>query len=86
MCISRKHLAFLEAQNERDYMDEKITSETHLLFNEHRGHCQGCDRLDNGVQGDLYDECRLRILRYFVSAKRDDTERLVPMPTRLAGT
>jgi hypothetical protein len=79
MCIARKHLDFLDERNERDYKAGDIGYETYVRFADHVHQCRQCDLLDNGRQGDIYDECRVRILRYFISAKRDDMRRLVQL-------
>ncbi len=76
MCLSREHLAFLEARNEEDYEQGRIGYETHVRFADQSSRCAGCDLLDNGRQGDMLEECRLRILRFFISGRQDDERRL----------
>ncbi|MFW5878388.1 MAG: hypothetical protein ACOCVR_01085 [Myxococcota bacterium] len=78
MCVSRRHLALLEAQNEEHFRKGLIGYETYVRFADQSRRCWECSLMDNGRQGDMLDECRLRMLRYFVSAKRDDAERGPP--------
>lgn len=77
VCISRSHLAFLERSNEEDYAAGRIGYETWVRFSDHAERCWECPLLENGVHGDMFEECRVRLLRFFISAKRDDAERLV---------
>lgn len=79
MCISRANLDFLDVANERDYKSGKIGYETYVRFADHALQCRQCELLDNGKQGDIYDECRVRVLRYFVAAKRDDAKRIAQL-------
>lgn len=79
MCISRKNLDYLDVCNEQDYRSGKIGYETYVRFADHALQCRQCELLDNGKQGDIYDECRTRVLRFFVAAKRDDAKRLDEM-------
>lgn len=71
MCISRKHIDFLDASNEDDYRAGKVSYETYIRMSDIASRCRQCDRLDNGRQGDILDECRVHYLRLFVSMKRD---------------
>jgi hypothetical protein len=82
MCISRKHLDFMSGINDGHYKAGRIGYETYIRFAEHAGICQKCELLDNGTQGDIFNECRVRVLRYFVSAKRDDAARLTLLKHR----
>ncbi|RMG11102.1 MAG: hypothetical protein D6729_18475 [Deltaproteobacteria bacterium] len=73
MCIARRHLDYLVARNEEDRAAGRIGYETHLRFEDLAERCRECPLLDNGRQGDMYEECRIRLLRYFVAARRDDS-------------
>ena len=79
MCISRVYLDYLDVVNEEDYKAARIGYETYVRFADHSLQCRQCELLDNGKQGDIYDECRIRALRFFVSAKRDDAKRLAKL-------
>lgn len=82
MCISRKHLEFLVERNERDHDAELIGYETHLRFEDQSERCLECPLFDNGKQKDMYEECRVRILRFFISGRRDDEKRLATAPAQ----
>jgi hypothetical protein len=71
MCLSRKVVAFLERSNERDFDGGRASYETYARFCDIVGRCRSCRLFDNGVYGDMYGECRLHVLRVFVSMKRD---------------
>ena len=76
VCISRSHLTFLGRSNEEDYAAQRIGYETWVRFTDQAERCRECPLLENGAQGDMFEECRVRLLRFFISAKRDDAERL----------
>ncbi|MDF1562168.1 MAG: hypothetical protein P1V51_03945 [Deltaproteobacteria bacterium] len=76
MCISRQHLTYLVDRNEEDYERGNIGYETHVRFVDQSTRCETCTLLDNGRQGDMMEECRLRILRFFIAGRRDDERRL----------
>ena len=84
MCVSRRHLAYLEGKNEDHFREKLISYETYVRFADQSRRCWECPLMDNGLQGDMLDECRLRMLRYFVAAKRDDAERPPPTSGRMA--
>lgn len=84
MCVSRRHLVYLETKNEDHFRDGLIGYETYVRFADQAQRCWDCSLMDNGVQGDMLDECRLRLLRYFVAAKRDDAERGPPSSDKVA--
>ena len=73
MCISRAHLDYLVARNESDYAAGRIGYETHVRFDTLAEQCRACPLMDNGRQGDMYETCRVQLLRYFVAARRDDS-------------
>ncbi len=71
MCISRRHVDFLDASNEDDYRLGRVSYETYIRMSDIASRCRQCDRMDNGQQGDILEECRVHYLRLFVSMKRD---------------
>jgi hypothetical protein len=83
MCISRTHLDYLEERNETDFREKRIGYETYVRFADQSRRCWECPLMDNGLQGDMLEECRLRMLRYFVAAKRDDAQRGPPSPAEV---
>jgi len=76
MCLTREHLELLTARNEEDYSAKRIGYETYIRFGDQSERCEGCPLLSNGVQGDMFEECRLRLLRFFIAGRRDDELRL----------
>lgn len=75
MCLARKHVDFLGRTNEIDFQQRKISYETYIRFCDVLERCRGCDLCDNGEQGDILGDCRVHVLRMFISMKRD-SERL----------
>ena len=71
MCLSRKHVEYLERSNEDDYQQRRVSYETYVRFCDITQRCQECDLLDNGTHGDILGDCRLHLLRLFISMKRD---------------
>lgn len=71
MCMSRKHVEYLERTNESDYQQGKISYETYIRFTDIVDRCRECDLCDNDKFGDILSECRVHFLRVFVSMKRD---------------
>ena len=76
MCISREHLVYLADRNEEDYAVGRIGYETHIRFDDQASRCERCELLGNARQGDMMEDCRLRILRFFIAGRRDDEKRL----------
>lgn len=79
MCLTRDHLQFLDETNEADYAAERIGYETYVRFQDQHDRCVECPLLDNGRQGDMYEDCRVHFLRFYISAKRDDDRRYQTM-------
>jgi len=75
MCLSRKHVDYLERSNETEFQQGKISYETYVRFTDIVDRCRECELCGNGEYGDIMGECRLHFLRVFVSMKRD-TEKL----------
>jgi len=75
MCLSKKHVEYLERSNEVDFQQGKISYETYVRFTDIVDRCRECELCGNGEYGDIMGECRLHFLRVFVSMKRD-TERI----------
>ena len=71
MCMSKKHVEYLERTNESDYQSAKISYETYIRFVDIVGRCHECDQCGNGKFGDILSECRLHCVRVFASMKRD---------------
>jgi hypothetical protein len=71
MCLSRKHLDYLERSNESDFHQKRISYETYIRFADIVDRCRECDLCGNGEHGDILGECRLHFLRLFISMKRD---------------
>ncbi len=71
MCMSKKHVEYLERTNESDYQSAKISYETYIRFVDIVGRCHECDLCGNGKFGDILSECRLHFVRVFASMKRD---------------
>jgi hypothetical protein len=71
MCLSRKVVDYLERSNERDFNGGRASYETYVRFCDIVDRCHACERFDNGAYGDMLGECRLHVLRVFVSMKRD---------------
>jgi len=71
MCMTKKHIEYLERTNESDYQQGKISYETYVRFVDIVGRCHECDLCDNGKFGDILSECRLHFVRVFASMKRD---------------
>lgn len=75
MCLSLKHVEYLERTNETDFQSGKISYETYVRFADIVDRCRECELCGNAEYGDIQSECRLHFLRVFVSMKRD-TEKL----------
>jgi hypothetical protein len=71
MCLSTKHLDYLERSNENDFREKRISYETYIRFADIIDRCRNCDMCGNGEYGDILGECRLHFLRLFISMKRD---------------
>ncbi len=71
MCLSRKVVDYLEQSNERDFRAGRASYETYVRFNDIIDRCRGCELFDNGKHGEMVGECRMHVLRVFVSMKRD---------------
>jgi hypothetical protein len=71
MCLSRKVIDYLERSNERDFRAGRASYETYVRFGDIVDRCRSCDRFDNGRHGEMLGECRMHVLRLFVSMKRD---------------
>ncbi len=71
MCLTKRHVTYLEESNEREFRAGKISYETYVRFCDIVDRCQGCELMNNGMHGDIMGECRLHFLRVFVSMKRD---------------
>lgn len=71
MCMSKKHVEYLERTNESDYQGGKISYETYIRFVDIVARCHECDLCGNGKFGDILSECRLHFVRVFASMKRD---------------
>ncbi|MFN7133190.1 MAG: hypothetical protein ACK4N5_14015 [Myxococcales bacterium] len=71
MCLARKHVDYLDFTNEEEYRSGKISYETYIRMSDIAMRCRQCERMDNGQQGDVLDECRVHFLRLFVSMKHD---------------
>jgi hypothetical protein len=71
MCLSRKVVDFLDQSNERDFRAGRASYETYVRFSDIVERCRSCELYDNGRHGDMQGECRLHVLRVFVSMKRD---------------
>ncbi|MGC4115306.1 MAG: hypothetical protein QM765_12015 [Myxococcales bacterium] len=71
MCMSKKHVEYLERTNESDYQAAKISYETYIRFVDIVSRCHECDLCGNGKFGDILSECRLHFVRVFASMKRD---------------
>ncbi len=71
MCLSRKVVDYLDRSNERDFSGGRASYETYVRFCDIVDRCRACARFDNGAYGDMLGECRLHVLRVFVSMKRD---------------
>lgn len=76
MCMSRKHVDYLDVANEQHYREERVGYETYIRFADLSMRCRSCDLCDNGKHGDILEECRVGFLRFFVSMKRDAEKRL----------
>jgi len=71
MCLSKKHVEYLERTNESDFQQGKISYETYIRFTDIVERCRDCDLCGNNEYGDILGECRLHFLRVFASMKRD---------------
>lgn len=71
MCMSKKHIEYLERTNESDYQQGRISYETYIRFIDIVERCHECDLCGNGKYGDILSECRLHFVRVFASMKRD---------------
>lgn len=71
MCLDRKHVDYLQRTNETDFREGKISYETYVRFVDITERCAQCDLCGNGLQGDILSECRVHLLRLFISMKRD---------------
>jgi len=71
MCLKRKHVEYLGRTNEEEYRQRKISYETYVRLCDIVERCELCDLFDNGVYGDIHSECRIHIVRLFVSMTRD---------------
>ena len=67
MCLGSKHLDYLERTNEADFREKRVS---------YIDRCRCCDLCDNGEHGDILGECRIHLLRLFISMKRDAERRL----------
>ncbi|MGI5862666.1 MAG: hypothetical protein ACOX6T_11495 [Myxococcales bacterium] len=76
MCLETKHLDYLERTNEADFREKRISYETYIRFADLIDRCRCCDLCDNGEHGDILGECRIHLLRLFISMKRDAERRL----------
>jgi len=76
MCLSTAHLKFLEESNETDHAAGRASYETYVRFTDQAERCWECPLRDNGVQGDMFEACRVRLLRFYIASKRDDAVRL----------
>ena len=71
MCMSKKHVEYLERTNESDYQQGRISYETYVRFIDIVERCHDCDLCNNAKFGDILSECRLHFVRVFASMKRD---------------
>jgi hypothetical protein len=76
MCLSKKHVEYLERTNESDFQQGKISYETYVRFSDIVERCRECELCGNNEYGDIQSECRLHFLRVFVSMKRDTEKHL----------
>lgn len=76
MCMSLRHVDFLDTSNEDDYRFGRISYETYIRMADITARCRQCDRMDNGEQGDMLDECRTTNLRLMGSLNRDAEARI----------
>lgn len=71
MCLSRKVVDYLEQSNERDFRAGRASYETYVRFCDIVERCRRCELFDNGRHGEMLGECRMQVLRVFVSMKHD---------------
>ena len=76
MCLSKKHVEYLERTNEADFQQGRISYETYVRFSDIVERCRECELCGNNEYGDILSECRLHFLRVFVSMKRDTEKHL----------
>ncbi len=76
MCISSRHLEFLETTTKAEYEAGRLGYETWVRLEDQAERCWECPLRDNGQQGDMFEACRVRLLRFHIATKRDDARYL----------